>query len=214
MSRIIYGARISVTVGFLAVFVSGAVGTTIALIAGVFKGRWDNTLMQITDAALAVPFLMIAVTAISIIGPSMVSVILVIGLLRWMSYARVLRSEVIVITEMDYVQLAIVAGAGKLRIIWRHILPNLINSLLVLGTLELGTAVIYESTLSFLGLGVPRPMPSWGTMLVESQIFLFIACWWLPLFPGLAIFALVMASNLIGDWLRDRTDPRRRHLYE
>lgn len=213
LSRLIYGARISVTVGCLAVFVSGAIGTAVAVLAGVFKGRLDSTLMQITDAALSVPFLMIAVMAVSIIGPSLASVILVIGLLRWMSYARVLRSEVLVMTEMDYYRLAIVAGSSKLRIIWRHVLPNLVNSLLVLGTLELGTAVIYESTLSFLGLGVPRPMPSWGTMLIDSQIFLYTA-WWLPLFPGLAIFALVMASNMMGDWLRDRTDPRRRHLYE
>lgn len=213
LSRLIYGARISVTVGFLAVFVSGAIGTAIAVLAGVFKGRVDGILMQITDAALCVPFLMIAVMAVSILGPSIVSVILVIGLLRWMSYARVLRSEVLVMTEMDYYRLAIVAGSSKLRIIRRHILPNLVNSLLVLGTLELGTAVIYESTLSFLGLGVPRPMPSWGTMLIESQVFLYTS-WWLPLFPGLAIFALVMSSNMVGDWLRDRTDPRRRHLYE
>jgi peptide/nickel transport system permease protein len=212
LSRLIFGARISVTVGFLAVVVSGTVGTVIAVTAGVLKGYWDSVLMRITDAALAVPFLMIAVTVLAIVGPGIVNVILVIGLLRWMSYARVLRSQVITITEMDYVRLAVVAGAGKPRIIWRHALPNLVNSLVVLGTLELGTAVIYESTLSFLGLGVPRPMPSWGSMLIESQAYLFTA-WWLPLFPGLAVFILVMASNLMGDWLRDRLDPRRRQVY-
>ena len=213
LSRLIFGARISVTVGFLAVFVSGSIGLTIAVVAGVFKGHLDGVLMQITDAALAIPFLMLAVTAVSLLGPSLVNVILVIGLLRWMSYTRVLRSETMSITERDYLRLSTVAGASKLRTIWRHVMPNLVPSLLVLATLELGTAVIYESTLSFLGLGVPRPMPSWGTMLVESQIYLFRA-WWLPLFPGLVIFALVMASNLIGDWLRDRTDPKRRHIYE
>jgi peptide/nickel transport system permease protein len=208
----IHGARISVSVGFLAVVVSGTVGTVIAVTAGVLNGYWDSLLMRITDAALAVPFLMIAVTLLSVLGPGIVNVILVIGLLRWMSYARVLRSEVITITETDYVRLAVVAGAGRLHIMWRHALPNIFDSLVVLGTLELGTAVIYEATLSFLGLGVPRPMPSWGTMVIDSQTYLFTA-WWLPVFPSLAIFALVMASNMTGDWLRDRLDPRMQHLY-
>jgi peptide/nickel transport system permease protein len=211
LSRLIYGARISVTVGFLAVFVSGALGTIIATISGVFGGWLDTFLMRTTDAFLALPYLMVAVTVISILGPSVKNVILVIGLLRWMNYARVVRGEVLKISEMDYVRLATVAGAGKLRIIVRHVFPNLINTLLVLGTLELGTAVITEAALSFLGLGVPRPLPSWGTMLAESQTFLYIA-WWLPVFAGVAISLLVMSSNLLGDWLRDRMDPVTRQL--
>ena len=211
LSRLIYGARISVTVGFLAVFVSGTVGTLIAVLSGVFKGWVDGILMQITDAFLALPFLMVAVTLISILGPSILNVILVIGLLRWMTYARILRSEVLTVTEMDYVRLARVAGASNTRIIIRHVFPNLINTLLVIGTLELGTAVIFEAGLSFLGLGVPKPLPSWGTLLAESQPHLYNA-WWLPLYPGIAISLLVMSSNLIGDWLRDRTDPTRRQL--
>jgi peptide/nickel transport system permease protein len=154
---------------------------------------------------------MIAVTVVSLLGPSLLNVILVIGLLRWMGYARVLRSEVLRLMEMDFVRLALVAGASRRRIIWRHILPNLTNTLLVLGTLELGVAVIAEAGLSFLGLGVPRPLPSWGTMLAESQQYFYVA-WWLPVIPGVAITLLVMASNLTGDWLRDRTDPTRRQL--
>src|SRR5919204_110438 len=163
----------------------------------------------VQDALLALPFLMVAVTVVSLLGPSLLNVILVIGLLRWMGYARVLRGEVLKFAEMDFVRLARVAGASRWRIIRRHIVPNLINTLLVLGTLELGVAVIAEAGLSFLGLGVPRPLPSWGTMLAESQQYFYVA-WWLPVIPGIAITLLVMASNLTGDWLRDRTDPTRR----
>ncbi|MBI3327744.1 MAG: ABC transporter permease [Nitrospinae bacterium] len=211
LSRLIYGARISVTVGFLAVFVSGAVGTIIAVLSGFLKGRVDGILMQITDGFLALPFLMVAVAVIAILGPSLPNVILVIGLSRWMNYARILRSEVLRISEMEYVRLAIVAGATRRSIIVRHVFPNLINSLLVIGTLEVGTAVIFESSLSFLGLGVPRPLPSWGTMLAESQPYLYNV-WWLPMYPGIAISLLVMSSNLVGDWLRDRIDPTLRQL--
>ena len=211
LTRIIHGARISVTVGFLAVFVSGAIGTTVAVFSGVFKGWVDRILMRITDGFLALPFLMVAIAVIAILTPSIVNVILVIGLLRWMTYARVLRSQVLTITEMDYVKLATVAGASRLRIIVRHILPNLANTLIVIGTLELGNAVIFEASLSFLGLGVPRPLPSWGTMLTEAQPYLYNS-WWLPVAPGIAIFLLVMSSNLIGDWLRDRIDPTFRQL--
>jgi peptide/nickel transport system permease protein len=175
LSRVIYGARISVTVGILAVFVAGSVGTVMAVLSGVYKSWADVILMRITDAFLALPFLMIAVTVVSLLGPSLLNVILVIGLLRWMGYARVLRGEVLRLMEMDFVRLALVAGASRWRLIRRHILPNLINTLLVLGTLELGVAVIAEAGLSFLGLGVPRPLPSWGTMLAESQQYFYVA---------------------------------------
>ncbi len=209
--RLIHGANISVTVGFLAVFVSGAAGTLLAVAAGVFKGWIDGVLMQVTDAFMALPFLMVAVTVVSLLGPSKTNVILVLGLLRWMSYARILRSEVLSVTETDYVRLARVAGASNLRIIIRHVLPNLLNTLLIISTLELGTVIIFESALSFLGLGVPRPLPSWGTMLADSQSYIYNH-WWLPALPGIAISLLVMASNLTGDWLRDRVDPTRRQL--
>ena len=209
--RLIHGANISITVGFLAVFVSGAAGTIVAVVAGVFKGWIDGLLIQITDAFLALPFLMVAVTVVSLLGPSKTNVILVLGLLRWMSYARVLRSEVLSVTETDYVRLAKVAGASNWRIILRHVLPNLSNTLLIISTLELGTVIIFESALSFLGLGVPRPLPSWGTMLADSQSYIYNQ-WWLPLMPGVAISLLVMSTNLTGDWLRERVDPTRRQL--
>jgi peptide/nickel transport system permease protein len=211
LSRLVYGARISVTVGFLAAFVSGTVGTLIAVVSGVMRGWAETVLMRLTDAFLALPFLMVAVLVVSLLGPSLVNVVLVIGLLRWMTYARTIRSEVLRLTEMDFVRLARAAGARPRRIIVQHILPNIVNTLLVLGTLEVGSAVITEASLSFLGLGVPRPLPSWGTMLAESQTYVFTA-WWLPVFPGIAITLLVMASNLTGDWLRDRLDPTRRQL--
>lgn len=211
LSRLIYGARISVTVGFLAVFVSGAVGTLIALVSGVLRGWMDAVLMRITDAFLALPYLVVAVTVVAILGSSLLNVILVIGLLRWMTYARTIRGEVLRLTEMDFIRLARVAGVSRPRVIVRHIFPNIVNTLLVLGTLEVGSAVITEASLSFLGLGIPRPLPSWGAMLAESQTYVF-AAWWLPVFPGLAITLLVMASNLTGDWLRDRFDPTRRQL--
>ncbi|HEY7490468.1 MAG TPA: ABC transporter permease [Candidatus Tectomicrobia bacterium] len=211
LSRVIYGARISLTVGFLAVFVSGAAGTLIAVVSGVVKGWVDTVLMRLTDAFLSLPYLMVAVTVVSLLGPSLVNVILVIGLLRWMTYARTIRGEVLRLTEMDFVRLAHVAGTSRWRVIRRHILPNIVNTLLVLSTLDVALAVITEASLSFLGLGVPRPLPSWGTMLSESQTYVF-ATWWMPVFPGVAITLLVMSINLTGDWLRDRLDPTRRQL--
>lgn len=210
-SRLLYGARISVTVGLLAVVVSGTLGTLIAVLSGLLRGWVDMVLMRLTDAFLAVPFLMIAVLVVALLGPGLLNVVLVIGLLRWMTYARTIRSEVLRLAEMDFVRLARVAGASPGRIIWRHLCPNVVNTLLVLSTLEIGAAVITEASLSFLGLGVPRPLPSWGTMLAESQTYVFTA-WWLPLLPGLAITLLVTSSNLVGDWLRDRLDPTKRQL--
>lgn len=211
LSRVIYGARISLTVGFLAVFVSGVAGTLIAVLSGVVKGWVDTVLMRITDAFLSLPYLMVAVTVVSLLGPSLINVILVIGLLRWMTYARTVRGEVLRLTEMDFVRLAHVAGARRWRVIWRHVLPNIVNTLLVLSTLDVALAVITEASLSFLGLGVPRPLPSWGTMLAESQTYVF-AAWWMPVFPGVTITLLVMSMNLTGDWLRDCLDPIRRQL--
>lgn len=211
LSRVIYGARISLTVGFLAVFVSGVAGTVIAMVSGVVKGWVDTVLMRLTDAFLSLPYLMVAVTVVSLLGPSLANVILVIGLLRWMTYARTIRGEVLRLTEMDFVRLAYVAGTTRVGIIQRHILPNIVNTLLVLSTLDVASAVITEASLSFLGLGVPRPLPSWGTMLSESQTYVFTA-WWMPVFPGVTITLLVMSINFTGDWLRDRLDPTRRQL--
>ena len=211
LSRTIYGARISVRIAVIAVFLAASVGTLVALVAGVFRGWVDTVLMRITDGFMALPYLMVALMVVSLMGASITNVILVIGLLRWMGFARVIRGEVLRLMESDFVRLARVAGASRSRIMFRHIFPNVINTLLVLLPLEIGLAVITESSLSFLGLGVPRPEPSWGSMLRDAQQYIYIA-WWSPVFAGLAITMLVMSCNLVGDWLRDRTDPTRRQL--
>lgn len=212
-SRLIHGGQSSVRVASAAVLLAAVLGTIVALIAGVMRGWVDRVLMQITDGFLSLPYLMVALTVVTLLGPSIVNLIIVIGFLRWMGFARVLRGEVLRLMEMDFVRLANVAGASRPRIMIRHVFPNIINTLLVLATLEVGLAVIVEASLSFLGLGVQRPIPSWGNMLRDAQQFLFFpGAWWYPLVPGIAITLLVMSCNLTGDWLRDRTDPTRRQL--
>ena len=213
LSRLIHGGQSSVRVAVAAVILAALLGTLIALIAGVVRGWVDRLLMQITDAFLSLPYLMVALTVVTLLGPSIINLIIVIGFLRWMGFARVLRGEVLRLMEMDFVRLANVAGSSRPRIMLRHVFPNIINTLLVLATLEVGLAVILEASLSFLGLGVQRPIPSWGNMLRDAQQFLFFpGAWWFPLVPGIAITFLVMSCNLTGDWLRDRTDPTRRQL--
>jgi peptide/nickel transport system permease protein len=211
LSRLIYGAQTSVKVGVLAVLLASTIGTLIGLVSGVFRGWADRILMRITDMFLALPYLMVALTVVSLLGASVTNVILVIGLLRWMGFARVLRGEVLKLVEMDFVRLALVAGSSRRRMMIKHVFPNIINTLLVLATLEIGLAVIVEASLSFLGLGIPRPLPSWGSMLRDAQQYIYLA-WWFPLIPGVAITLLVMSANLTGDWLRDRLDPTRRQL--
>ncbi len=212
-SRLIHGGQSSVRVAGAAVLLAAMLGTLIALTAGVFRGWVDRVLMQVTDGFLSLPYLMVALTVVTLLGPSIINLIIVIGFLRWMGFARVLRGEVLRLMEMDFVRLANVAGSSRPRIMLRHVFPNIINTLLVLGTLEIGLAVIVESSLSFLGLGIQRPIPSWGNMLRDAQQFLFYpGAWWFPIIPGIAITFLVMSCNLTGDWLRDRTDPTRRQL--
>ena len=213
LSRLIHGGQSSVRVATAAVLLAGLLGTLVALVAGVFRGWVDRLLMQITDAFLSLPYLMVALTVVTLLGPNIINLIIVIGFLRWMGFARVLRGEVLRLMEMDFVRLANVAGSSRPRIMLRHVFPNIINTLLVLATLEVGLAVIVEASLSFLGLGVQRPVPSWGNMLRDAQQFLFFpGAWWFPIVPGIAITFLVMSCNLTGDWLRDRTDPTRRQL--
>ncbi len=211
LSRLIYGAQTSVKIGVLSVLLAATVGTVIGLVSGVFGGWTDRIFMRFTDMFLALPYLMVALTAVALLGSSVINVILVIGLLRWMGFARVLRGEVLKLVEMDFVRLALASGASRTRVMFKHVFPNIINTLLVLATLELGLAVIVEASLSFLGLGVPRPLPSWGSMLRDSQLYIYLV-WWFPVIPGLAITLLVMSANLTGDWLRDRLDPTRRQL--
>jgi peptide/nickel transport system permease protein len=209
LSRIIYGCRVSLTVSLAVVFLAGAIGTILALIAGYFGGIVDAIIMRLTDMMLSLPWFVLAIAVAAIVGPSLLNVILILVAVTWASYARVIRSEVLRIREADYVQLAKVAQANTARILIKHIFPNVANTLVVIATLRIGTAIIAEASLSFLGLGVPPPDPSWGQMLGAGRSFLATA-WWIATFPGIAIMLTVLSANLLGDWLRVRLDPKQR----
>jgi peptide/nickel transport system permease protein len=208
LSRIIGGARISMLVAMAVVLISGSLGLMIALLSGYLGGRLDAFLMRIADAALAFPYLLLAVVIVAIYRPSAINVVIVLALAGWASYARIIRSEVLALKTQDFVTMAQVMGARPAWIIRRHLIPNVLNTLSVLATLQLGLAIVAEGSLSFLGLGVPPPNPSWGSMLAESRQYMFTT-WWLPTFPGLALSLTVLSSNLFGNWLRTRNDPTR-----
>ena len=208
-TRTIYGSRISLIVGFIVVFIGGSLGTTLALIAG-YVGKWaDAFIMRVTDAFFAMPFLMVAIVLAAILGPSLINLIVVLAAVGWTRYARVIRGEVLRLKEMDFVAAAKLAGTRTPMLMWRHIFPNVVNTLLVLATLELGSTVIAAAALGFLGLGLPPTIPAWGSMLAEGRPYIASA-WWIALFPGLAIAIMVLGTNLLGDWLRWRLDPRYR----
>ncbi len=211
LSRIIRGAGISLQVGFAVVVFAGALGTVIALLSGYLGGWVDAVLMRITDMFLSMPYLMIAIALAAVLGPSKNNIILIMAILGWAGYARVLRGEVLRIKGSDFIKLAIVARAGKARIMLRHIFPNIVNTLVVLATLQLGIVIIMESSLSFLGLGVPPPEPAWGSMVADGRVMMFTA-WWISTWPGIAILLVVLSCNLLGDWLRLRLDPKFRQL--
>jgi peptide/nickel transport system permease protein len=211
LSRVVYGARVSLSVAIIAILVAGAVGTAVGLVAGYFGGLSEIVLMRVVDAFLAVPAILVAIVLASTIGPSFQNVVIVIGLLYWPRYARQIRAETLSIKERDYVQLARIAGCSSTRILTTHVLPNLVPSLMVLASLQVGSAIILEATLSFLGVGIPPPEPAWG-VIVEDGRGMLASAWWISLFPGIAIAVTVLAFNLTGDWIRDRLDPRLRGL--
>jgi len=212
LSRLIFGARISIVVGFTAVVFAGAVGTLLGILSGYLGGWVDQLIMRLTDTWLALPALTFAIFLAAIVGPSMWNIVIILGITYWTRYARVIRGEVLSLKEREFVRLAIVAGCSKWTIMRRHILPNVINSAIVLGSLMLGVVVIAEATLSFLGVGVPPPQPAWGLMLADGKQGLMVGYWWLTVFPGLGIMLLVLSANLLGDWLRVRLDPQLRQL--
>ena len=211
LSRIIHGSRISLIVSILAIGVAGTIGTLLGLISGYRGGVTDAILMRVTDVGLSLPTILIAVVLVAVSEPSFGNVVLVIALLLWPRFARQVRGETLAIKEQDFVALAVVAGRSSTWIISRHIFPNVVPTLLVISTLQVGYVVLLEGTLSFLGVGVPPPSPAWGLMIADGRGFLATA-WWISLFPGLAMVLTVLSVNLMGDWLRDHLDPKLRQL--
>jgi peptide/nickel transport system permease protein len=211
LSRIIYGTRISLAVSLIAIGVAGTVGTTLGLLSGYRGGALDAILMRLTDIGLSLPTILIAVVLVAVSEPSFRNVVFVIALLLWPRFARQIRGETLAIKEHEYVALAVVAGRSSAWIIARHIFPNVVPTLLVVCTLQVGYVILLEGSLSFLGVGVPPPSPAWGLMIADGRGFLATA-WWISLFPGLAMLLTVLAVNLLGDWLRDRLDPMLRQL--
>jgi peptide/nickel transport system permease protein len=210
-SRIVWGARISLIVGFVAVVLSGFIGTCLGLISGYFGDAVDSVIMRLVDIQLSLPAILLALAIIGAVGPSLTNIIVVIALTTWADYTRVVRAEVLSIKENDFVELAKVTGCRTLRILRKHVFPSVVNSLIVIATLMLGRVIIFESALSFLGLGVQPPTPSWGIMLADGRQYLTYA-WWLATFPGVAIMGVVLGTNLVGDWLRDFLDPKLRTM--
>jgi peptide/nickel transport system permease protein len=207
VARLIYGTRVSLQVGIVAVGIAASLGTTVGLIAGYRGGLVDNALMRTVDVFLAFPVIVLAIAIIAVLGPDLVNVMIAIGLVAWTTYARVVRGQVLVLREQDFVQAARACGTSDARIIVRHILPNTLAPIIVLATVGMATAIIAEAALSFLGLGVQPPTPSWGGMLNEGRGFLRIAPH-ISTFPGLAIMVTVLGFNFLGDGLRDALDPR------
>ena len=212
LSRLIFGARVSLLVGVTGTIVAGGIGLVFGIIAGYVGGLADMAIMRLTDAWLAVPTLMFAIFLAALLGAGVMNIVVVFGLLYWTRYARVIRGEVLTLRERDFVRLAEVAGVSKLKIILRHIVPNVLNTWMVLASLTVGVVIVIEASLSFLGVGVPPPTPAWGLMLAEARSTLMAGQWWLTVFPGVCISLVVLSANLMGDWLRVRIDPQQRNL--
>jgi peptide/nickel transport system permease protein len=212
LSRLIFGARVSIVVGFTAVLVAGVLGTGLGILSGYLGGWVDQVIMRVTDAWLALPALTFAIFLAAVVGPSEMNIVIILGSVYWTRYARVIRGEVLSLKERDFVRLAIVAGCSKRTIMKRHILPNVLNSAIVLGTLMLGVVVVTEAALSFLGVGVPPPKPAWGLMLADGKKGMMAGYWWLTVLPGCSIMLMVLSANLLGDWLRVKLDPQLRQL--
>ena len=206
LSRVIYGTRVSLTVGFAAVAIGGLVGGALGLIVGFYGGWVDEMIMTVADAQLAFPFILLAIGIIAVLGPSFRNLIIVVGLSGWVTYARVLRSQVLSIRRREFVDAIIALGGSVPRIIVRHILPNVASTFMVIATLELARAIVLEATLSFLGLGIQPPTPSWGGMIHEGRDYLDSA-WWISVFPGAVLMLTSLVVSRTGDWLRDVLDP-------
>ncbi len=211
LSRIIFGARVSLTVAVTVLIAGAALGTLVGLVAGYMGGIVDEVLMRLVDFVFALPFIVVALVASVVWGSSLELVIILLALFTWAPFARQVRAEALQLKMMDYVALARVAGASGFRITVRHILPGVVNTVMVLSSLQVGSLILTESVLSFLGVGIPPPQPSWGSMVAEGRQYISSA-WWISFFPGFAILLIVFSMNFFGDWLRDKLDPRLRQL--
>ena len=207
LSRLVHGARVSLVVGFVTVAIAGAVGVLLGVLGGYYGGWLDDVLMRIGDVQLAFPVLLLGVALLAVLGAGLGNLILVLAVSGWITYARIVRRETLSLKHRDFVEAARALGARDRHVIWRHVLPNVWAPLVVVATFSVARMIIAEASLSFLGLGIPAPAPSWGAMLDEGRNYITTG-WWLALFPGLAILLVVLGINLVGDWLRDLLDPR------
>ncbi|MEM6427787.1 MAG: ABC transporter permease [Deinococcota bacterium] len=209
-SRLIYGARVSLLVGFTAVLIGGSLGTSLGLLAGYVGGRIDDVIMRLADIQLAFPFILLAIMFLVVLGPGLLNLVIVLGIGQWVTYARIARGQTISQREKEYVEAARALGARRVSIMFKSILPNIVAPLIVLASFNIASVILAEAALSFLGLGVPPTVPTWGGMLAESRDQLLAGRWWLAVYPGLAIMMTVLSFNILGDWLRDFLDPRLR----
>ena len=207
LSRVIHGARVSLAIGIAGVVLSGSIGVSLGLVAGYYGGHWDRVIMRIADLQQAIPGLVLAIAVVAVVRPSLISLIVVLALTTWITFARLIRSEVLALRESLFVIAARMVGARDRRIIARHILPNVAPSIIVMGSITGASVILIEASLSFLGLGVPPPTPTWGRMVFDGLDYVSTA-WWIPVFPAAAVMLTVLGSNLVGDGLRDLLDPR------
>jgi peptide/nickel transport system permease protein len=211
LTRMLYGARVSLGVAVLALVVGGGIGAALGLIAGYHGGRLDALVMRVADTTMAFPIILFAILFVVVLGGSMLTTVFAIALVLWARYARVIRGEVLSLRERDFIAQARIAGCSATRIMLIHLFPNILNTLVVLLSLQVGWVIIVEASLSFLGAGIPPPTPTWGSMIAEGRDYIATA-WWVSFFPGLAILLTVLSFNLSGDWLRDALDPKLRQM--
>jgi peptide/nickel transport system permease protein len=211
LSRLIEGARISLLISVFGVVFSGFIGCTLGMMAGYFGGKLDEVIMRIVDAQMSIPAILLTILLAAALGAGVTTIIISISVVFWTAYARVLRGETISLKQRDFITSATITGCNKKRIIMKHILPNLVSTITVLATLQLGRAILIEAAITFLGIGLQPPAAAWGLMISEGRIYMATA-WWIPTFAGLAIMITVLGANLLGDWLRDKFDPKLRQL--